>query len=74
MRISLDLTTAEAMRPDDPAKKLTKRFGASSRRQAGSRSDAKEELKTADIARNARAFTFLISCKAKAKEKETAKN
>lgn len=37
-------------------------------------SDAKEELKTADIARNARAFTFLISCKAKAKEKETAKN
>jgi S1-C subfamily serine protease len=40
-------------------------------------SDAKEELKTADIARNARAFTFLISCKAKAKdakEKETARN
>ncbi len=37
-------------------------------------SDAKEELKTADIARNARAYTFLISCKAKAKEKETAKN
>lgn len=37
-------------------------------------SDAKTELKTADIARNARAFTFLISCKAKAKEKETAKN
>jgi S1-C subfamily serine protease len=36
-------------------------------------SDAKEELKTADIARNARAFTYLISCKAKAKEKETAK-
>ena len=36
-------------------------------------SDAKAELKTADIARNARAFTFLISCKAKAKEKETAK-
>ena len=36
-------------------------------------SDAKTELKTADIARNARAFTFLISCKAKAKEKETAK-
>jgi S1-C subfamily serine protease len=35
-------------------------------------SDAKAELKTADIARNARAFTFLISCKAKAKE--TAKN
>jgi S1-C subfamily serine protease len=37
-------------------------------------SDAKAELKTADIARNARAFTFLISCKAKAKERETAKN
>src|SRR5438876_621698 len=37
-------------------------------------SDAKAELKTADIARNARAFTFLISCKAKAKDKETAKN
>jgi S1-C subfamily serine protease len=37
-------------------------------------SDARDELKTADIARNARAFTFLISCKAKAKEKETAKN
>jgi S1-C subfamily serine protease len=37
-------------------------------------SDAKAELKTADITRNARAFTFLISCKAKAKEKETAKN
>ena len=35
-------------------------------------SDAKTELKTADIARSARAFTFLISCKAKAKE--TAKN
>src|SRR5712675_2470339 len=32
-------------------------------------SDAKAELKTADIARDARAFTFLISCKAKAKEK-----
>ena len=31
-------------------------------------SDAKTELKTADIARSARAFTFLISCKAKAKE------
>ncbi|WP_291849307.1 trypsin-like peptidase domain-containing protein [Bradyrhizobium sp.] len=31
-------------------------------------SDAKTELKTAEIARNARAFTFLISCKAKAKE------
>ena len=37
-------------------------------------SDARADLKTADIARNARAFTFLISCKAKAKEKETAKN
>jgi S1-C subfamily serine protease len=37
-------------------------------------SDAKAELKTADIARNARTFTLLISCKAKAKEKETAKN
>ena len=37
-------------------------------------SDPKAELKTADIARNARAFTFLISCKAKAKERETAKN
>jgi S1-C subfamily serine protease len=37
-------------------------------------SDAKAELKTADIARDARAFTFLISCKAKAREKETAKN
>ena len=31
-------------------------------------SDDKTELKTADIARSARAFTFLISCKAKAKE------
>ncbi|KRR00082.1 S1C family serine protease [Bradyrhizobium valentinum] len=37
-------------------------------------SDAKAELKTADIARNARAFTYLISCKAKAKERETARN
>jgi hypothetical protein len=37
-------------------------------------SDAKAELKTADIARNARAFTFLISCKAKVREKETARN
>jgi S1-C subfamily serine protease len=37
-------------------------------------SDARAELKTADVARNARAFTFLISCTAKAKEKETAKN
>lgn len=35
-------------------------------------SDATAELKTADIARNARAFTLLISCKAKARE--TAKN
>jgi S1-C subfamily serine protease len=35
-------------------------------------SDAKAELKTADIARSARSFTFLISCKAKTKE--TAKN
>ncbi len=35
-------------------------------------SDAKAEMKTADIARSARAFTFLISCKAKAKE--TARN
>ena len=35
-------------------------------------SDAKTELKTADIARSARAFTFLISCKAKTKE--TARN
>lgn len=35
-------------------------------------SDDKTELKTTDIARNARAFTFLISCKAK--PKETAKN
>ncbi|QHO72758.1 serine protease [Bradyrhizobium sp. CCBAU 051011] len=37
-------------------------------------SDARAELKTADIARNARAFTFLISCKAKAREKEMTKN
>jgi len=36
-------------------------------------SDAKTELKTTDIARNARAFTLLISCKAKAKS-ETARN
>jgi S1-C subfamily serine protease len=35
-------------------------------------SDARTELKTTDIARNARAFTFLISCKAKAKN-ETAR-
>jgi S1-C subfamily serine protease len=36
-------------------------------------SDAKNELKTADIARNARAFTLLISCKA-AEQSEKAKN
>lgn len=36
-------------------------------------SDAKTELKTADIARNARAFTLLISCKAKAPA-ESARN
>lgn len=36
-------------------------------------SDSKAELKTADIARNARAFTLLISCKAKAPT-ESAKN
>jgi S1-C subfamily serine protease len=36
-------------------------------------SDAKTELKTTDIARNARAYTLLISCKAKAKN-ETARN
>lgn len=36
-------------------------------------SDATTELKTADVARNARAFTFLISCKAKPKT-ETARN
>ncbi|QDW41768.1 serine protease [Bradyrhizobium sp. KBS0727] len=35
-------------------------------------SDAKTELKTTDIARNARAFTFLISCKVKTKN-ETAR-
>jgi S1-C subfamily serine protease len=35
--------------------------------------DGKTELKTTDIARNARAFTLLISCKAKAKS-ETARN
>ena len=35
--------------------------------------DAKNELKTADIARNARAFTLLISCKATEKN-ESAKN
>jgi hypothetical protein len=31
------------------------------------------ELKTADIARNARAFTVLISCKAKAKVESSRK-
>jgi hypothetical protein len=36
-------------------------------------SDGKTELKTTDIARNARAFTLLISCKAKSKN-EPAKN
>ena len=36
-------------------------------------SDSKAELKTSDIARNARAFTLLVSCKAKAKT-ETARN
>jgi S1-C subfamily serine protease len=36
-------------------------------------SDGKTELKTTDIARNARAFTLLISCKAKPKS-ETARN
>ncbi len=35
---------------------------------------AKTELKTADIARNARAFTLLITCKAAEKETESAKN
>jgi hypothetical protein len=35
--------------------------------------DVKNELKTADIARSARAFTLLISCKAKA-ENQSAKN
>src|SRR5207249_647393 len=35
--------------------------------------DSKTELKTTDIARNARAFTFLISCKAKMPA-ESAKN
>jgi S1-C subfamily serine protease len=36
-------------------------------------SDGKNELKTADIARNARSFTLLISCKAKS-QTESAKN
>ncbi len=36
-------------------------------------SDAKTELKTADIARNARAFTLLVSCQAKART-ESARN
>ena len=35
--------------------------------------DVKSEMKTADIARNARAFTLLVSCKAKA-QTESAKN
>jgi S1-C subfamily serine protease len=35
--------------------------------------DSKTELKTADIARNARAFTLLVSCKAKLSA-ESAKN
>ena len=38
-------------------------------------SDGTTELKTTDIARNARAFTLLISCKAREKAKtETARN
>jgi S1-C subfamily serine protease len=37
-------------------------------------SDVKAELKTADIARNARSFTVLISCKAKKANSETARN
>jgi S1-C subfamily serine protease len=37
-------------------------------------SDAKNELKTADIARNARSFTLLVSCKAKKAQTESAKN
>lgn len=36
-------------------------------------SDVKNELKTADIARNARSFTLLVSCKAKT-QTESAKN
>ena len=35
--------------------------------------DSRPELKTADIARNARAFTLLVSCKAKLSA-ESAKN
>jgi S1-C subfamily serine protease len=35
-------------------------------------SDAKSDLKTADIARNARAFTLLVSCRVKA-QTESAK-
>jgi len=35
-------------------------------------SDSKNDLKTTDITRNARAFTLLISCKAE--KKESAKN
>ncbi len=34
-------------------------------------SDAKTELKTADIARNARAFTLLITCKAAERTEST---
>ena len=30
--------------------------------------ESKAELKTADLARNARAYTMLISCKAKGKD------
>lgn len=37
-------------------------------------SDAKSELKTADIARNARAFTLLVSCKAKAQTESAKRN
>jgi S1-C subfamily serine protease len=37
-------------------------------------SDNKAELKTAEIARSARAFTLLVSCKAKSEKNESAKN
>jgi S1-C subfamily serine protease len=37
-------------------------------------SDAKNELKTADIARNARAFTLLVSCRAKAQTQSAKSN
>jgi S1-C subfamily serine protease len=37
-------------------------------------SDNKTELKTAEIARSARAFTLLVSCKAKSEKNESAKN